>query len=51
MNLVSEYSTRIIALKEGKVLADLPPKQFFADPDIVAAVVGKLVGRMSQRAA
>ncbi len=51
MNLVAEYSTRIVALKEGRVLADLPPKQFFSDPDIVAAVVGKLVGKMSQRAA
>lgn len=51
MNLVAEYSTRIVALKEGKVLADLPPNQFFNDPEIVAAVVGKLVGKMSQRAA
>jgi len=51
MNLVAEYSTRIVALKEGRVLADLPPNQFFSDPDIVAAVVGKLVGKMSRRAA
>lgn len=51
MNLVAEYSTRIVALKEGKVLADLPPNQFFNDPEIVAAVVGKLVGKMSQRVA
>ena len=50
MNLVAEYSTRIVALKEGRVLADLPPNQFFNDPDIVAAVVGKLVGKMSRRA-
>ncbi|HVF64584.1 MAG TPA: ABC transporter ATP-binding protein [Casimicrobiaceae bacterium] len=42
MALVAEYSTRIIALKEGRVLADLPPDAFFNDPDIVAAVVGKL---------
>ena len=51
MNLVAEYSTRIVALKEGKVLADLPPNQFFDNPEIVAAVVGKLVGKMSQRVA
>ena len=35
-------------LKEGKVLADLPPNEFFNDPAIVAAVVGKLVGKMSR---
>ena len=29
---VAEYSTRIVALKEGRVLADLPPQQFFNDP-------------------
>ena len=51
MNLVAEYSSRIVALKEGKVLADLPPSEFFRDPAIVAAVVGKLVGKMSERAA
>ncbi len=49
MNLVAEYSTRIVALKEGRVLADLPPDRFFKDPEIVAAVVGKLVGKMSKR--
>ncbi len=41
MDLVAEYSSRIIALQEGKVLADLPPQQFFADDEIVAAIVGK----------
>jgi branched-chain amino acid transport system ATP-binding protein len=41
MDLVSEYSTRIIALTEGRVLADLPPKEFFADPHLAAAIVGK----------
>jgi branched-chain amino acid transport system ATP-binding protein len=41
MDLVSSYSDRIIALAGGKVLADLPPKQFFADPAIVETVVGK----------
>jgi branched-chain amino acid transport system ATP-binding protein len=41
MDLVAEYATRIVALQEGRVLADLPPEQFFNDPAIVAAIVGK----------
>jgi branched-chain amino acid transport system ATP-binding protein len=41
MDLVSAYSTRIIALAEGHVLADLPPKQFFADPHLIETVIGK----------
>jgi branched-chain amino acid transport system ATP-binding protein len=44
MDLVAAYSDRIIALAEGKVLADLPPEQFFADPHLVATVVGKRRG-------
>ena len=51
MDLVAEYSTRIVALKEGRVLADRTPNRFFSDPEIVAAVVGKLTSRMTQRAA
>jgi len=41
MDLVACYANRVIALSEGKVLADLPPAQFFADPAIIATVVGK----------
>jgi branched-chain amino acid transport system ATP-binding protein len=41
MDLVASYAQRIVALSAGKVLADLPPGPFFADPAIVAAVVGK----------
>jgi branched-chain amino acid transport system ATP-binding protein len=41
MDLIAEYSTRIVALTEGRVLADLPPKEFFADPELAAAIVGK----------
>ena len=41
MDLVAEYSSRIVALQEGRVLADLPPREFFADAAIVAAIVGK----------
>ena len=41
MDLVASYSHRIIALSEGRVLADLPPATFFADPVIIETVVGK----------
>jgi branched-chain amino acid transport system ATP-binding protein len=44
MDLVASYSHRIIALSEGKVLADLPPEAFFADPVIIETVVGKRRG-------
>lgn len=40
MDLVARYSHRIVALQEGKVLADLPPDTFFSDPAMIAAVVG-----------
>jgi branched-chain amino acid transport system ATP-binding protein len=44
MDLVASYSHRIIALSEGRVLADLPPDKFFADPVIIETVVGKRRG-------
>ena len=44
MDLVAAYSHRIIALAEGKVLADLPPEPFFSDPVIIETVVGKRRG-------
>jgi len=50
MDLVAEYSSRIVALQAGKVLADRPPAQFFNDPEIIAAVVGKLVGKLAKSA-
>lgn len=51
MDLVAEYSTRIVALTAGKVLADRPPKAFFSDPEIVAAIVGRKVGRLAKEGA
>jgi branched-chain amino acid transport system ATP-binding protein len=48
MDLVAEYSSRIVALQAGRVLADRAPAEFFRDPDIIAAVVGKRVGRLAQ---
>ncbi len=50
MDLVAEYSSRIVALTAGKVLADRPPAEFFNDPEIIAQVVGKLVGKFAKTA-
>ena len=50
MDLVAEYSSRIVALQGGKVLADRPPAQFFNDPEIIAAIVGKMVGKLAKGA-
>ena len=50
MDLVAEYSSRIVALQGGRVLADRPPGEFFRDPDIIAAVVGKMVGKLARGA-
>jgi branched-chain amino acid transport system ATP-binding protein len=44
MDLVAAYSSRIIALSEGRVLADLPPDRFFADPHLIETVIGKRSG-------
>jgi branched-chain amino acid transport system ATP-binding protein len=41
MDLVAEYSHRIVALQEGRVLADKTPDAFFSDPALIATVVGK----------
>jgi branched-chain amino acid transport system ATP-binding protein len=48
MDLVAEYSSRIVALQAGRVLADRPPAEFFNDPEIIAAVVGKMVGKLAK---
>ena len=48
MDLVAEYSTRIVAIQAGKVLADRAPDAFFSDPEIITAIVGKRVGRLAE---
>jgi branched-chain amino acid transport system ATP-binding protein len=50
MDLVAEYSSRIVALQAGKVLADRAPAEFFSDPEIIAAIVGKMVGKRAKGA-
>jgi len=49
MDLVAEYSTRIVALQGGKVLADRAPDAFFSDPDLIASVIGKRVDKFAPR--
>jgi len=44
MDLVAAYSSRIIALSSGEVIADLPPDRFFADAGLIATVIGKRRG-------
>lgn len=41
MDLVSRYSTRIVAMQAGKKIADLPRDEFFANEEVVSIVVGK----------
>jgi branched-chain amino acid transport system ATP-binding protein len=48
MDLVAEYSSRIVALQAGKVLADRSPAEFFRDPEIIAAIVGKMSGKLAK---
>ena len=44
MDLVASYSHRILALSQGRVLADLPPQTFFADPVVIETILGKRRG-------
>ena len=44
MDLVAAYSQRIVALSEGRMLADLPVDAFFADPHLIETVIGKRRG-------
>jgi branched-chain amino acid transport system ATP-binding protein len=44
MDIVFGYSDRIIALHQGEVLADAPPKDIQADQRLVDMVVGRRRG-------
>ena len=48
MDLVAEYSTRIVAIQAGRVLADRVPAEFFSDPELIATIVGKPVGKRAR---
>ena len=50
MDLVAEYSTRIVAIQAGRVLADRVPAEFFSDPELIATIVGKPVAQHAVRA-
>jgi branched-chain amino acid transport system ATP-binding protein len=41
MDIVFAYSDRIIALHQGKVLADAPPAAILADPRVMDTVIGR----------
>jgi branched-chain amino acid transport system ATP-binding protein len=41
MDIVFGYSDRIVALHQGRILADGPPDAIRADADVVATVVGR----------
>jgi branched-chain amino acid transport system ATP-binding protein len=41
MDIVFGYSDRIVALQEGRVLADTTPDRLRADEAVLAAVVGR----------
>ena len=51
MDLVAEYSTRIVAIQAGRVLADRAPAAFFSDPGLTAAIVGKRKVHRAERPA
>ena len=40
MDLVARYATRVVALQEGRKIADLAPDDFFADPHLQSAIIG-----------
>jgi branched-chain amino acid transport system ATP-binding protein len=45
MDLVSRYSSRIIAMQSGRKIADLPRDDFFANEEVVSIVVGNVAGK------
>jgi branched-chain amino acid transport system ATP-binding protein len=47
MELVERYATRVVGLKSGAIVADLPPAEFFANAQAVEALVGRVTHRAS----
>jgi branched-chain amino acid transport system ATP-binding protein len=41
IDLVEAYASRVVGLRGGEVLADLPVRDFFADEEVTAALVGR----------
>src|SRR5699024_5100983 len=35
MQLVADWATRVIVLEQGRVLADLPPRELFSHPELL----------------
>ncbi len=50
MDIVFGYSDRIVALHQGKVLADGPPEEIKANEDVVNTVVGRKTGVLGRGA-
>ncbi len=50
MDIVFGYSGRIVALHQGKVLADGPPEEIKANEDVVNTVVGRKAGAFERGA-
>lgn len=44
MELIARYATRVIGIRAGSIVADLPPKAFFSNPDVIDSIVGKVPG-------
>jgi branched-chain amino acid transport system ATP-binding protein len=42
MELIARYATRVIGLRAGKIVADLPPSAFFSDPTVIDSIVGRI---------
>ena len=45
IDLVETYASRVVGLRGGQVLADLPAREFFADAEVTAALVGRRPAR------
>lgn len=42
MELIARYATRVVGLKAGSLVADMPPDAFFRDPEVIDTLVGKV---------